>query len=99
MPGPVRKWPASTGNQLLVFTGEAVHAYLGQLPDQEIEAMLNELAVELGAALGQEGSMWRFATGPGMTPTPASARVSGDLRGNLEQAPYCDRVILCPCGF
>src|ERR1700730_8961022 len=27
---------------------------LGHLPDSEIEAMLNELAVELGAALGQE---------------------------------------------
>jgi len=31
-----------------------VHAYLGHLPDAEIEAMLNELAIELGAALGQE---------------------------------------------
>lgn len=37
-----------------IFTGEAVHAYLGHLPDGEIEAMLNELAGELGAALGQE---------------------------------------------
>jgi hypothetical protein len=27
-----------------------VHAYLGHLPDQDVEAMLNELAVELGAA-------------------------------------------------
>ncbi len=36
------------------FTGEAVHAYLGHLADAEIEAMLNELATELGAALGQE---------------------------------------------
>ena len=46
-------WPrpdGSTGSDrepVAVFTGEA-------LPDQEIEAMLNELAVELGAALGQE---------------------------------------------
>jgi hypothetical protein len=31
-----------------------VHAYLGHLPDQDIEAMLNELAVEPGAAPGQE---------------------------------------------
>jgi hypothetical protein len=31
-----------------------VHAYLGHLSDQEVEAMLNELAIELGAALGQE---------------------------------------------
>jgi hypothetical protein len=30
------------------------HAYLGHLPDFVIEAMLNELAAELGAALGQE---------------------------------------------
>jgi hypothetical protein len=37
-----------------VFTGEAVHAYLGHLSDQDIETMLNELAIELGAALGQE---------------------------------------------
>jgi hypothetical protein len=37
-----------------IFTGEAVHAYLGHLPDAEIEDMLNELAVELGQALGQE---------------------------------------------
>jgi|GEM_PF-649162 len=36
------------------FTGEAVHAYLGHLADADIEAMLNELAVELGVALGQE---------------------------------------------
>ena len=36
------------------FTGEAVHAYLGRLPDADIEAMLNELAAALGAALGQE---------------------------------------------
>lgn len=36
------------------FTGEAVHACLGQLPDADIEAMLKELAAALGAALGQE---------------------------------------------
>jgi hypothetical protein len=53
-------WPRADGSAgsgrepVAVFTGEAVHAYLGHLPDQEIEAMLNELAVELGAALGQE---------------------------------------------
>jgi hypothetical protein len=53
-------WPRPDGSAgsdrepVAVFTGEAVHAYLGDLPDQEIEAMLNELAVELGAALGQE---------------------------------------------
>jgi hypothetical protein len=37
-----------------LLTGEAVHAYLGHLSDAAIEAMLNELATELGAALGQE---------------------------------------------
>src|ERR1700730_2581601 len=53
-------WPRPDGSAgsdrepVAVFTGEAVHAYLGHLPDQEIEAMLNALAVELGAALGQE---------------------------------------------
>jgi hypothetical protein len=53
-------WPRDDGSAgsgrepVAVFTGEAVHAYLGHLPDLEIEAMLNELAVELGAALGQE---------------------------------------------
>jgi hypothetical protein len=53
-------WPRPDGSAgsgrepVAVFTGEAVHAYLGHLPDLEIEAMLNELAVELGAALGQE---------------------------------------------
>ena len=53
-------WPRPDGSvgserePVAVFTGEAVHAYLGSLPDKDIEAMLNELAVELGAALGQE---------------------------------------------
>ncbi|MEJ0095223.1 MAG: hypothetical protein WDN46_18010 [Methylocella sp.] len=53
-------WPRSDGSAgsdrepVAIFTGEAVHAYLGHLPDTEIEAMLNELAMELGAALGQE---------------------------------------------
>lgn len=53
-------WPRPDGTAgsdrepVAVFTGEAVHAYLGHLPDPEIEAMLNELAVELGAVLGQE---------------------------------------------
>jgi hypothetical protein len=53
-------WPRPDGTAgsdrepVAVFTGEAVHAYLGHLPDPDIETMLNELAVELGAALGQE---------------------------------------------
>jgi len=44
-----------------LFTGEAVHSYLGHLPDNAIEAMLNELAAELGAALGQERIYVAFA--------------------------------------
>jgi hypothetical protein len=53
-------WPRPDGSvgsdrePVAVFTGEAVHAYLGHLADTDIEGMLNELAVELGAALGQE---------------------------------------------
>ena len=53
-------WPRPDGTvgsdrePVAEFTGEAVHAYLGHLPDADIEAMLNELAAALGAALGQE---------------------------------------------
>jgi hypothetical protein len=53
-------WPREDGTAgsdrepVAVFTGEAVHAYLGHLSDQAIEDMLSELAIELGAALGQE---------------------------------------------
>jgi hypothetical protein len=44
-----------------LFAGEAVHAYLGHLPDEAIEAMLNELSIELGAAFGQERIYVAFA--------------------------------------
>ncbi|GJE57822.1 hypothetical protein [Methylobacterium thuringiense] len=44
-----------------LFTGEAVHAYLGHLPDAALVGMLNELATELGAALGQERIYVAFA--------------------------------------
>jgi hypothetical protein len=53
-------WPKADGTvgsdrePVAIFSGQAVHAYLGHLPDEEIEAMLNELAIELGQALGQE---------------------------------------------
>ena len=46
---------------MALFSGEAVHAYLGHLPDADVEAMLNELARELGAALGQERIYVAFA--------------------------------------
>src|SRR5579863_7036895 len=60
-------WPRSDGTvgsdrePVALFTGEAVHAYLGHLADADIEAMLNELAAELGAALGQERIYVAFA--------------------------------------
>jgi hypothetical protein len=49
-------WPRDDGTvgsdrePVALFTGEAVHAHLGHLSDAAIEAMLNELATELGAA-------------------------------------------------
>jgi hypothetical protein len=52
-------WPRDDGavgsdrEPVALFTGEAVHAYSGQLPD--------ELAVELGAAPGQERIYVAFA--------------------------------------
>jgi hypothetical protein len=53
-------WPKPDGSvgsdrePVAIFSGEAVHAYLGALSDEAVVAMLNELAMELGAALGQE---------------------------------------------
>src|SRR6202161_4703141 len=47
-------WPRPDGSvgsvrePVALFTGEAVHAYLGHLPDEAIAAMLNELSIELG---------------------------------------------------
>ena len=46
---------------MALFTGEAVHAYLGRLSDETIVTMLNELSIELGAALGQERIYVAFA--------------------------------------
>ena len=49
-------WPRLDGTAgsdrepVALFSGEAVHAYLGPLPDAAVEAMLNALAKELGAA-------------------------------------------------
>jgi hypothetical protein len=60
-------WPRADGTvgsdrePVALFTGEAVHAYLGHLPDETIEEMLNELSIELGAALGQERIYVAFA--------------------------------------
>ena len=60
-------WPRPDGTvgsdrePVAVFTGEAVHAYLGHLSDVAVAAMLNELATELGAALGQERIYVAFA--------------------------------------
>jgi hypothetical protein len=60
-------WPRPDGTvgsdrePVALFTGEAVHAYLGHLPDETIEAMLNDLSIELGTALGQERIYVAFA--------------------------------------
>jgi hypothetical protein len=60
-------WPRPDGTvgsdrePVALFTGEAVHAYLGHVSDAAIETMLNELAVELGVALGQERIYVAFA--------------------------------------
>src|SRR6202161_418369 len=60
-------WPRPDGTvgsdrePVALCTGDAVHAYLGHLPNAAIEAMLNELARELGAALGQERIYLAFA--------------------------------------
>jgi hypothetical protein len=60
-------WPRPDGTvgsdrePVALFTGEAVHAYLGYLSDEAIVAMLNELSIELGAALGQERIYVAFA--------------------------------------
>jgi hypothetical protein len=60
-------WPRDDGTvgsdrePVALFTGEAVHAYLGHLSDAAIEEMLNELATELGAALGPERIYVAFA--------------------------------------
>jgi hypothetical protein len=60
-------WPRPDGTvgsdrePVALFTGEAVHAYLGHLPDDIIEAMLNDLSIELGTALGQERIYVAFA--------------------------------------
>ena len=59
-----RRDDGSTGSDrepVALFTGEAVHAYLGHLPNADIEALLNDLAGELGAALGQERIYVAFA--------------------------------------
>jgi hypothetical protein len=60
-------WPRPDGTvgsdrePVALFTGEAVHAYLGHLSNEAIEAMLNELSIELGTALGQERIYVAFA--------------------------------------
>ena len=73
MRGRGRPSVGSDREPVAIFTGEAVHEYLGRVPDKEIEAMLNDLAVELGAALGRSASMWRSATEPGFS-TRASVK-------------------------
>src|SRR5450755_3046950 len=53
-------WPRPDGTigsdrePVALFTGEAVHAYLGHLSDETFTTMLNELSTELGAAVGHK---------------------------------------------
>ena len=60
-------WPRADGTvvsdrePVALFTSEAVHTYLGHLSNAAIEEMLNELATELRAALGQERIYVAFA--------------------------------------
>lgn len=39
----------------VIYARPTLDGRLGHLPDGEIEAMLNDLAIELGAALGRVG--------------------------------------------
>ena len=77
-------WPREDGTvgsdrePVALFTGEAVHAYLGHLPDAAIEAMLNELAAELAPRSGRSASMWPSPTGP--DPGRRRARARGVRR-------------------
>ena len=47
------------------FAGEAVHAYLGHLPDADIEAMLNSSRPRLARRSGKSASMSLSPTGLG----------------------------------
>ena len=60
-------WPQPDGTvgsyrePVALFTGDAVHAYLGHLFDEAIEARFNEMLIELGTARGQERMDVTFA--------------------------------------
>ena len=98
-------WPREDGTvgsdrePVALFTGEAVHAYLGHLPDAAIEAMLNELAAELGAALGQERIMSPSPTGPGSwtrTSTLAGRETGRERTPGLDASPKFCRALQRP---
>ena len=69
-------WPRPDGTvvsdrePVALFTGEAVHAYLGHLSDETVEAMLNELSIELGAALPVDETLARDGAWPRSTRRP-----------------------------
>lgn len=56
----VYAWVAEDGvarrgeEPVAIFSGEALPAYVGDVPDDEVAAMLNELAALLGTALRQQ---------------------------------------------
>src|ERR1700761_889809 len=86
-------WPRPDGSvgsdrePVALFTGEAVHAYLGHLSDETIEQMLNELSVELGAALGQERIYVAFADKTWILDAGERTGTEGGLANN----PPCGR--------
>jgi len=84
-------WPRAEGTvgsdrePVALFTGEAVHAYLGHLPDAAIEAMLNELVTERSARPGTHlCGVWR--TDLDSRREIARGHLS-DLRGYRRPAP------------
>ena len=91
-------WPREDGTvgsdrePVALFTGEAVHAYLGHLPDVAIEAMLDELAAELGAAPGRSASMSHSPAGPGSW-TRASTPAGRERRAHTPALNAVGRVL------
>lgn len=51
---PRRNGVSSEREPVMLFTGEVIPIFTGHLDDDTVRALLNELAAELGEALGQE---------------------------------------------
>jgi hypothetical protein len=90
-------WPRDDGTvgsdrePVALFTGEAVHAYLGDLSDAAIEAMLNELATNSARRLGRSAFMSRSQNGRGFW-MPTS--IAGDTWPSvLATTPRSERTV------